>query len=118
MAEADRALTDGDLAGRVVLITGGRRVGGDLALLLAARGAHVAMTYHTSRVAIERTIAQVEEGGPAGLAIEADLSTPTRRKLPFGKSSTALASSTRSSTWRASIAARRSIPCPLRISIP
>lgn len=73
MAEADRSLTDGDLAGRVVLITGGRRVGADLALLLAARGAHVAMTYHTSRAAIERTLAQAEEGGPAGLAIEADL---------------------------------------------
>ena len=62
--------------GRVVLITGGRRVGGDLALMLAARGANVAMTYHTSRAAIERTIAEVEAAGARGLAIAADLTQP------------------------------------------
>ena len=38
MAVSDSDATDGKLAGRVVLITGGRRVGGDLALMLAARG--------------------------------------------------------------------------------
>ncbi|MHB1558044.1 MAG: SDR family oxidoreductase [Isosphaeraceae bacterium] len=59
--------------GKVVLITGGRRVGGELALLLASRGWDVAMTYHTSRSAIERTIAGVEERGRSGLAIAADL---------------------------------------------
>ena len=54
MAESDADATDGKLRGRVVLITGGRRVGGDLALMLAARGANVAMTYHTSRAVIEQ----------------------------------------------------------------
>ncbi len=62
--------------GKVVLITGGRRVGAELALLLASRGWDVAMTYHTSRAAIERTIAGVEERGRAGLAIAADLARP------------------------------------------
>jgi pteridine reductase len=65
-----------DLRGKVVLITGGRRVGAELALMLAGRGSHVAMTYHTSRAAIEQTIAQVESCGAPGLAIPADLSRP------------------------------------------
>jgi pteridine reductase len=60
----------------VTLITGGRRVGGELALMLAARGGQIAMTYHTSRETIERTIAAVEARGAQGLAIAADLSQP------------------------------------------
>jgi pteridine reductase len=65
-----------DLRGKAVLITGGRRVGADLALLLAARGANLAMTYHTSRTVIEQTIAAVEDQGVTGLAVGADLSRP------------------------------------------
>ena len=63
-----------DLQGKTVLITGGRRVGGALALLLADRGANVALTYHTSREAIERTAAEVEARGVQSLAVAADLS--------------------------------------------
>ena len=63
-----------NLPGKVVLITGGRRVGGDLALMLADRGADVALTYHTSREAIEATVAEVEAPGRRGLAVAADLS--------------------------------------------
>lgn len=67
----------GDETGsRVVLITGGRRVGGDLARLLAARGDRVAMTYHHSRGAIEQTVADVEAAGSEGLAVQADLTDP------------------------------------------
>ena len=73
---SDADATDGKLAGRIVLITGGRRVGSDLARMLADRGAHVAMTFHTSRAAIEQTIAQVEASGGQGLAIAADLTQP------------------------------------------
>lgn len=62
-----------NLAGKTVLITGGRRVGGSLALDLARRGANVALTYHTSRETIERTVAAVEAVGVKGLALEADL---------------------------------------------
>src|SRR5262249_25807032 len=62
--------------GRAVLITGGRRVGGELALMLAGRGWNVAMTYHTSREAIERTIGGGEDKGRQGRAIAADRSRP------------------------------------------
>ena len=62
------------LPGKVVLITGGRRVGSALARVLAERGAHLAMTYHTSRQAIENTIAEIQAMGVQGMAIGADLS--------------------------------------------
>jgi pteridine reductase len=62
------------LSGKSVLITGGRRVGSALALMLAERGASVAMTYHTSREAIERTVSEVQARGVNSLAISADLS--------------------------------------------
>ncbi len=65
-----------NLDGKVVLITGGRRVGSELALLLADRGARVALTYHTSRDKIERTVAEVESRGVPGLAVAADLANP------------------------------------------
>lgn len=71
-------LSTGDLRGKVVLITGGRRVGGELALMLAARGTRVAMTWHTSRPAIERTIEGARALGATGLAIAADLSQPAQ----------------------------------------
>ena len=78
MAELDNDATDGKLTGRIVLIAGGRRVGADLALLLAARGANVAMTFHTSRAAIEKTIAEALAFGVKGLAVAADLTQPTQ----------------------------------------
>jgi pteridine reductase len=78
MAEPDTDLTDGKLKGRIILIAGGRRVGADLALMLAARGANVAMTFHTSRAAIEKTIAVAEAKGAKGLAIAADLTQPAQ----------------------------------------
>ncbi len=63
-----------DLAGRVVLITGARRVGGKLALDLADRGAHIALTYHTSQDQIEATAAAVRVRGVRALPLAADLS--------------------------------------------
>ena len=63
-----------DLKGKAVLITGGRRVGSALAMLLADRGADVALTYHTSRETIERTATEVEARGVGSLAVAADLS--------------------------------------------
>ncbi len=59
-----------------ILITGGRRVGGELARMLADRGWDVAMTYHTSRETIEQTIRDVESRGRRGLAIQTDLTKP------------------------------------------
>ncbi len=74
--QATTAEPAGDLREKVVLITGGRRVGGDLALTLGARGARVAMTFRTSRDATEETIRRVESQGSEGLAVAADLSRP------------------------------------------
>ncbi len=60
-----------------VLITGGRRVGADLALRLGAKGAWIAMTYRTSREEIEATLKKVSElRNCRTLAIPADLSDP------------------------------------------
>ena len=61
------------LRNKVVLITGGRRVGSALARSLADRGAHLAMTYHSSRETIERTLAEIQARGAQGLAVGADL---------------------------------------------
>src|SRR5207302_183290 len=62
-----------NLSGKVVLITGGRRVGGALARLLAGRGAWVALTYYQSRGIIERTVAEIQAQGGTALAVGADL---------------------------------------------
>jgi len=63
-----------NLRAKAVLITGGRRVGGDLARRLADRGAAVAMTYHTRPDVIEATLADVRARGGETLAVGADLS--------------------------------------------
>jgi pteridine reductase len=62
-----------NLAGKVALITGGRRVGAALAQSLAARGAAVALTYHTSRERIERLVAAIVSAGGKACAVAADL---------------------------------------------
>ncbi len=71
-----------------MLITGGRRVGGELALMLADRGWNVAMTYRSSRDAIERTVAAVAERGRGGLAIPADLSRPEQSEQAVRQAAT------------------------------
>src|ERR1700722_10548989 len=69
-----------DLKGKTVLITGGRGVGGALALMLPDRGANVALTYHTSREVIERTAIEVEARGAQSLCVAADLSDSGQAK--------------------------------------
>ena len=61
------------LAGKSVLITGGRRVGAKLALQLARRGAHVALSYFRSREPMEALAAQIKGLGVRSLAHRADL---------------------------------------------
>ncbi len=74
-----------DLKGKAVLITGGRRVGSALALMLAERGANVALTYHTSREAIERTASEVEARGVRALSVAADLSDADQAEAAIGR---------------------------------
>jgi NAD(P)-dependent dehydrogenase (short-subunit alcohol dehydrogenase family) len=65
-----------NLAGKTVMITGGRRVGSELALLLAERGANLVMTYLRSRDRIVDVIAQIRKRDAKGLAVAADLRQP------------------------------------------
>jgi NAD(P)-dependent dehydrogenase (short-subunit alcohol dehydrogenase family) len=64
-----------ELAGKVALITGGRRMGKALASALASRGAHVALSYGTSRAEAEDAAAAVTRLGTRAIVIQADLTS-------------------------------------------
>lgn len=65
------------LKGKVALVTGGaKRIGRHLALTLAARGCHVAITYRTSGREAERTVREIRRRGVRGLALRADQRRP------------------------------------------
>ena len=65
------------LKGKTILITGGRRVGAQLAVELARRGANVALSYFKSRERIESVAAEVRQLGVRAAAIAADLRVVT-----------------------------------------
>ena len=86
MAASSTLETTTPLRGKAVLITGGRRVGGELALLLAGRGADIAMTYHTSRATIEGTIKAVEGLGRRGVRSSAPTyPKPIKPRMPSNR---------------------------------
>jgi len=64
------------LIDKVVLITGGRRIGTSVAAAVAAKGADVALSYHRSHVEAEATAAGVRALGRRALTCRADLSRP------------------------------------------
>ena len=64
-----------DLAGRVVLVAGARRVGAVVARRIAAAGADVAVTYRTSRGEAAALSAELAEAGVRTALIQADLAT-------------------------------------------
>jgi NAD(P)-dependent dehydrogenase (short-subunit alcohol dehydrogenase family) len=61
------------LTDRVVLITGGKRIGQVVARELAERGADVAVSYRGSRDEAEQTVAVVQSLGRRALAVAADV---------------------------------------------
>jgi NAD(P)-dependent dehydrogenase (short-subunit alcohol dehydrogenase family) len=61
---------------RVVLVTGGKRIGADIALALAARGADIALCYRESRTEAEATAHAVVKLGRRAQLIQADLRAP------------------------------------------
>jgi NAD(P)-dependent dehydrogenase (short-subunit alcohol dehydrogenase family) len=65
-----------ELAGRVALITGGRRIGAVVASELARGGADVALVYRRSRAEAEETADSLRALGRRVFLVQADLSHP------------------------------------------
>jgi NAD(P)-dependent dehydrogenase (short-subunit alcohol dehydrogenase family) len=65
-----------ELNDRVVLITGGKRIGQIVARELAARGAHIAVSYRGSRAEAEATAADVQQAGRQAAVVAADVGQP------------------------------------------
>ncbi|MGE5362437.1 MAG: SDR family NAD(P)-dependent oxidoreductase [Bacteroidales bacterium] len=64
------------LDNRVVLITGGRRIGAVVARDLAGRGADIALAYNRSRAEADETVAAIVAAGRRAVALQADVSKP------------------------------------------
>ncbi|MBI3327968.1 MAG: SDR family oxidoreductase [Nitrospinae bacterium] len=61
-------------AAKIALVTGAaRRVGKAIALALAERGAHVAITYRRSQAEAQQTLREIEACGVGGLAVSGDI---------------------------------------------
>lgn len=65
-----------DLAGKVALITGGRRIGAVVAAALAGRGVDVALSYRRSSAEAEQAAERVRAAGRRATTVHADLSRP------------------------------------------
>ena len=65
-----------DLPGKVALITGAKRIGADVALELAKRGADVAVSYARSKTEADALVAQIRALGRRSQAFQADLTHP------------------------------------------
>ena len=65
-----------DLTGRAVLLTGGKRIGADVAVDLARRGADIALSYNQSESETLDVARQVRALGRKAEALQADLSDP------------------------------------------
>ena len=65
-----------ELAGRVALITGGRRMGAAVARRLAAGGADIALVYRESRDAADAAADEVRNLGQQAITLHADLADP------------------------------------------
>ena len=63
-----------EIAGRAVVITGGKRIGAAVAVDLARQGADVAIAFNRSEDEAHQTVQQIEAFGRRGLATRADLS--------------------------------------------
>jgi NAD(P)-dependent dehydrogenase (short-subunit alcohol dehydrogenase family) len=63
-----------DLTSRVVLLTGGRRMGAAIGAAVAGRGADVAVTYRSSAADAESVVTTVQSLGRRAIAVHADVS--------------------------------------------
>jgi len=64
------------ITGRGVVITGGKRIGADVALALASRGADVALVFNRSRAEADAAAAAIVALGRRGFVLHADLADP------------------------------------------
>ncbi|MEO7272507.1 MAG: SDR family oxidoreductase [Vicinamibacterales bacterium] len=64
------------LTGKAALVTGGRRIGAEVARALGSRGMDVAVSYHRSREQADRVVTDIEGLGRRAVALAADLSEP------------------------------------------
>jgi NAD(P)-dependent dehydrogenase (short-subunit alcohol dehydrogenase family) len=64
-----------ELRDRVVLLTGGKRIGAVVAVELARRGADVALSYNRSRIEAEAAAAEIRAAGRRALVCAADVSS-------------------------------------------
>lgn len=68
----------------MALVTGGaHRVSKAIALALARKGAHIAITYHASADKARRTLAEIEACGVEALAVRCDQSDPAQVAAVF-----------------------------------
>jgi NAD(P)-dependent dehydrogenase (short-subunit alcohol dehydrogenase family) len=65
-----------ELAGRVAIITGGKRIGRVVAQVLAARGMDLVLSYRGSKQEAEDTVADVIASGRSATTVVADVSKP------------------------------------------
>ncbi|MCR9087766.1 MAG: 3-oxoacyl-ACP reductase FabG [Rhodobacteraceae bacterium] len=81
LAQQSKSVPALALAGKVALVTGGGRdIGQACAIALAAKGASVAVSYHTSAHGADETVAQIEDAGGRSMAVSADLAQPDSAK--------------------------------------
>lgn len=67
-------MSEGALAGKVALVTGGSRgIGQAIAIELAEAGAQVALTYRSSADGAAKTLKEIEARGRQGLALACDM---------------------------------------------
>jgi len=67
-----------DPKGKAAIVTGGARIGQEVALALARRGCSIAMTYLASRAAVEGTVEQARAMGVKAIALQADATIETQ----------------------------------------
>lgn len=70
-------MSEGELAGRTALVTGGSRgIGRAICLLLAREGARVAVNYAANSESAEAVKADIEAAGGSAITVPADVSEP------------------------------------------